>query len=68
MPEPLYGTVSPMWSAVPFPALAWFQTPLAGTRPIGEAPPGILGSQGPAALGNGLVPGMVPEVLASGAG
>ena len=60
MPEPLYGTVSPMWSAVPFPALAWFQTPIAGTRPIGGAQAGILGPQSPAALGNGLVPGMVP--------
>ena len=56
MPEPLYGTVSPMWSAVPFPALAWYQTPLPGTRPIGP-PAGLLGSSGPAALGTGMVPG-----------
>ena len=46
-----------MWSAVPFPALAWFQTPVPGTRPMGGAPAGILGSQSPAPLGNGLVPG-----------
>lgn len=55
MPEPLFGTVSPMWSAVPFPALAWYQTPVAGPRPLGS--PGIPGSQGPAAYGNGLAPG-----------
>ena len=46
-----------MWSAVPFPALAWFQTPVPGTRPMGGAPAGILGLQSPAPLGNGLVPG-----------
>ena len=57
MPEPLFGTVSPMWSAVPFPALAWFQTPVAGNRPMGGAPAGILGSQGPATFGNSLLPG-----------
>jgi hypothetical protein len=60
MPEPLFGTVQPMWSAVPFPTLAWFQTPVAATRAIGGNPPGILPSQAQVPLGNGLVPGIVP--------
>ena len=32
MAEPMFGTVSPVWSAVPFPGLAWFQAPMAGNR------------------------------------
>ena len=55
-----------MWSAVPFPALAWFQTPVAGNRPLGGALPGILGPQGPATLGNSS--GCCPEALAFGGG
>ena len=45
MAEALFGTVSPIWSAVPFPGLAWFQTPMAGSRPL--APPGSAGVSGP---------------------
>jgi len=56
MTEPLFGTVSPGWSAVPFPTVAWFQTPVAGTRPMGGTPAGIVGPQVPAALGSGMVP------------
>jgi BON domain len=48
MVEPLFGTVSPVWSAVPFPGLAWFQTPMGGTRPVG-------GPQGPAAVTSGMM-------------
>jgi hypothetical protein len=45
MAEPLFGTVSPIWSAVPFPVpgLAWFQTPMAGSGPIGGSPVGFAG-------------------------
>ncbi len=48
MAEPLFGTVSPVWSAVPFPGLAWFQTPVAGNRPLGSP-------QGPAAVTSGIM-------------
>jgi BON domain len=37
MAEPLFGTISPVWSAMPFPGLAWFQSPMAGNRGIGSA-------------------------------
>ena len=46
MAEPLFGTAPPIWSAVPFPGPAWFQTPVAGGRPIAE---GIVNPQGFAA-------------------
>jgi hypothetical protein len=69
MAEPLFGTAPPIWSAVPFPGPAWFQTPVAGGRPIAEgivSPQGfaaglpglqgaIIGQQGQGALGNGMV-------------
>lgn len=42
MAEPMFGTVSPVWSAVPFPGLAWFQAPMAGNRAMGS-PPGSAG-------------------------
>jgi len=54
----LFGTVSPIWSAVPYPGLAWFQTPMAGTGPTGGIPAGIAGPQGPVALGSGMVTGI----------
>ena len=68
MAEPLFGTAPPIWSAVPFPGPAWFQTPVAGGRPIAEgivSPQGfaaglqgaIIGQQGQGALGNGMVSG-----------
>ena len=71
MAEPLFGTAPPIWSAVPFPGPAWFQTPVAGGRPIAEgivSPQGfaaglqgaIIGPQGQGALGNGMVSGGVP--------
>lgn len=69
MAETLFGTVPPIWSAVPFPGLAWFQTPVAGTRPIGDGivgqqgfgpgPQGfVAGPQGLGALGNGMFAGI----------
>ena len=69
MAEPLFGTAPPIWSAVPFSGPAWFQTPLAGGRPIAEgivSPQGfaaglqgaIIGPQGQGALGNGIVAGI----------
>ena len=69
MAEPLFGTAPPIWSAVPFPGPAWFQTPVAGGRPIAEGivnPQGfaaglqgaIIGPQGQGALGNGMVSGI----------
>jgi hypothetical protein len=42
MAEPMFGTVSPVWSAVPFPGLAWFQAPIAGNSAMGS-PPGSAG-------------------------
>lgn len=54
MAEALFQTVSPVWSAIPFPGLAWFQTPMAGNRPIG-------GPQGLAAITSGLVTGVPPS-------
>ena len=39
-----------------------------GDTPDRRSPAGILGSQGPAALGNGLVPGMVPAGPGVGGG
>jgi hypothetical protein len=54
----LFGTVSPIWSAIPYPGLAWYQTPMAGAGPIGGIPAGIAGPQGPAALGSGMVTGV----------
>ena len=73
MAEPLFGTAPPIWSAVPFPGPAWFQTPVAGGRPIAEgivSPQGfaaglhgaIIGPQGQGALGNGMVAGGVPTI------
>ena len=73
MAEPLFGTAPPIWSAVPFPGPAWFQTPVAGGRPIAEgivSPQGfaaglhgaIIGPQGQGALGNGMVAGAVPTI------
>lgn len=41
MPEPLFGPVSPAWSAIPFPTLAWVHSPVTGTRPFAGAPAGI---------------------------
>ena len=61
MVEPLFGTVSPIWSAVPSPGLAWFQSPLANTQPIGAGPIPLAGG----ALGNGIMAG-VPVVSTSG--
>ena len=69
--EPLFGTAPPIWSAVPFPGPAWFQTPVAGGRPIAEgmvSPQGfaaglhgaIIGPQGQSTVGNGMVSGGVP--------
>jgi BON domain len=69
MTEPLFGTAPPIWSAVPFPGPAWFQTPVAGGRPIAEGivnPQGfaaglqgiISGPQGQGTLGNGMVSGI----------
>jgi len=57
MAEPMFGTVSPIWSAVPFPGVAWYQAPMVGTGPIGATPTGIMGPQGPAAFGSGMVTG-----------
>jgi len=56
MAEPMFGTVSPIWS-VPFPGLAWYQAPMVGTGPIGATPTGIMGPQGPAAFSSGMVTG-----------
>ncbi len=53
MAEALFGTVSPVWSAVPFPGLAWFQTPMGANRPMG-------GPQGPAGISSGIVAGVPP--------
>jgi len=53
MAEALFGTVSPVWSAVPFPGLAWFQTPMGANRPIG-------GPQGPTGISSGVVAGVPP--------
>jgi len=53
MAEPVFGTVSPIWSAVPFPGVAWFQAPMTGTGPIG-ATAGIAGPQGQPAFGSGM--------------
>ena len=61
MVEPLFGTVSPVWSAVPFPGLAWFQTPMAGSRPIG-------GPQAPAAVTSGMMMSSVPAGTSPGFG
>jgi hypothetical protein len=46
MAEAPFGMVSPIWSAVPFPGLAWFQTPMAGHHPL-ASPAGIAGVPGP---------------------
>jgi len=56
MAEPVFGTVSPIWSAVPFPGVAWFQAPMTGTGPIG-ATAGIAGPQGQPAFGSGMTTG-----------
>jgi len=53
----LFGTVAPIWPGVQYPGLAWFQTPLAGTGPIGAVPAGIAGPQGAAGPGSGMVTG-----------
>jgi hypothetical protein len=61
MAEPLFGTVAPIWSAVPLPGLTWFQTPMAGAPTMGaiSMPPGTT------TLGNGMMAG-VPVVPTSG--
>jgi len=56
MAEP-FGTVSPIWSGVQYPGLAWFQTPTAGAGSLGGIPAGPAGLQGQAGLGSGLVTG-----------
>jgi hypothetical protein len=61
MVEPLFGTVSPIWSGVPSPGFAWFQSPMAGTQPVG-AGTAALGGGG---FGNGMM-GAVPVVSTSG--
>jgi len=55
----LFGTVSPMWSPVPYPGVAWFQSPMAGSGPMGFST-GIGGPQGPGALGSGLTTSRMP--------
>jgi len=57
MAEPTFGTVSPIWSAVPFPGVAWYQAPMVGAGPIGSTPTGNVGPQGSAAFGSGMMTG-----------
>ena len=42
MSDTIFGSVAPVWSAIPAPALGWFQAPIpVGNRPIGGLPPGM---------------------------
>jgi len=56
MAEPMFGTVSPLWPAIPSPGLTWFQAPMSGTGAVANA--GIAGAPGPASFGSGIVPGV----------
>jgi BON domain len=60
MAEPLFGNVSPVWSAGPFPGLAWFQSPMAGNRSIS--------SQGSAPFAGSMMAGMSPGFGAATSG
>jgi hypothetical protein len=55
MAEPMFGAVSPMWSAIPSPGVTWFQSPMPGIGPAVVTNAGIAGAPGPASIGNGIV-------------
>jgi BON domain-containing protein len=50
MAESLFGTVSPVWSTLPFPGVTWPQAPLAANRTVGSGP-------GSVALNAGMLTG-----------
>jgi hypothetical protein len=65
MAEPLFGSVSQFWPAMPGPAFGFVQSPvLPGSRPMNPMSPGM-GVQGPGLFGGGMAPGMVPGMSAS---
>jgi hypothetical protein len=48
MAEPLFGSVSPMWTAMPPPVFGWFPGPTpAANPPLGVAPPDVAVPPGP---------------------
>jgi len=65
MAEPLFGSVSQFWPAMPGPAFGFVQAPIPPSgRPLIHMAPGI-GVQGPGLFGGGMVPGMIPGISAS---
>jgi len=65
MAEPMFGAVSPMWSAIPSPGVTWFQAPMPGIGPAVVTNAGIAGAPGPA-IGNGIVSRMPTASSLSG--
>ena len=39
MAEPMFGAVSPIWSAIPSPGVTWFQAPMPGAGTVGVTKP-----------------------------
>ena len=39
MVEPMFGAVSPIWSAIPAPGVTWFQAPMPGSGAVGGTKP-----------------------------
>lgn len=39
MAEPMFGAVSPIWSAIPAPGVTWFQAPMPGAGTVGVTKP-----------------------------
>jgi BON domain len=55
MAEPMFGAVSPIWSAIPAPGVTWFQAPMPGAGTVGITNAGITGASGAASIGSGIV-------------
>ena len=66
MAEPMFGAVSPIWSAIPAPGVTWFQAPMPGSGTVGITNAGIAGASGAASIGNGIVSRMPTNSSLSG--
>ena len=55
MAEPMFGAVSPIWSALPIPGVTWFQAPIPAAGTVGVTNAGIGGAPGAPSIGNGIV-------------
>jgi BON domain len=66
MAEPMFGTVSPIWSAIPSPGVAWLQAPMSRASPIGGTAAGMTAGTGPAASFGAAFPAYGSPDVAAG--